>query len=46
MKLIDHVAVLVENLDISQQWYEEVCSAVLIYGDHKYRRMQMANTPR
>ena len=44
MKFIDHIAVLVEDLDISQKWYEEICGAVLVYGDHKLRRMQMENT--
>ena len=44
MKKIDHIAILVENLDISQKWYEETCNAVLIYSDHKLRRMQMENT--
>jgi catechol 2,3-dioxygenase-like lactoylglutathione lyase family enzyme len=44
MKTIDHIAVLVENLNISQKWYEETCGAVLVYGDHKLRRMQMENT--
>ena len=41
---IDHVAILVEDLDESQEWYEKNCSAKLIFKDHKYRRMQMQNT--
>lgn len=41
---VDHIAILVENLDISQEWYEQNCSAVLVYGDHKYRRMKVQNT--
>ena len=43
MKTVDHIAVLVENLDISQKWYEEVCGAELIFEDHKYKRMAMNN---
>ena len=43
MKKVDHIAVLVENLDISQKWYEEVCGAMLVFEDQKYRRMQMEN---
>ena len=43
MKTVDHIAVLVENLDISQKWYEQVCGAELIFGDHKYKRMAMDN---
>ncbi len=44
MKIVDHIAILVENLDVSQEWYENTCEAVLVYGDHKLRRMQMKNT--
>jgi len=43
MKTVDHIAVLVENLDVSQKWYEENCNAELVFKDHKYRRMQMDN---
>lgn len=43
MKIVDHIAVLVENLDISQKWYEEMCGAKLVFEDHKYKRMQMQN---
>tara|TARA_B100001113_G_C20561608_1_gene384969 strand:+ start:167 stop:496 length:330 start_codon:yes stop_codon:yes gene_type:complete len=42
--LIDHIAILVEDLDISQEWYEKHCEAKLIFKDHKYRRMKMNNT--
>ena len=43
MKTIDHIAVLVENLEKSQKWYEKVCGAKLIFEDYKYKRMQMKN---
>ena len=42
--VVDHIAILVENLDISQKWYEKHCNAKLIYRDHKYRRMKVDNT--
>jgi len=41
---IDHVAILVDDLDVSQEWYEKNCGAVLVFEDHKYRRMKMQNT--
>ena len=44
MKTIDHIAILVENLEVSQKWYEEKCGAVLIFDDNKYKRMKMNNT--
>ncbi len=43
MKIVDHIAVLVENLEVSQQWYEKNCGAVLVFEDHKYKRMIMGN---
>ena len=44
MKTVDHIAVLVENLQKSQEWYENTCGAKLIFEDHKYKRMAMGNT--
>ena len=41
---VDHIAILVEDLDVSQEWYEKNCGATLIFKDHKYRRMKMSNT--
>ena len=43
MKKVDHIAVLVDNLEVSQKWYEDVCGAELIFEDHKYKRMRMSN---
>ena len=43
MKTVDHIAVLVENLDVSQEWYETNCGAKLIFEDYKYKRMAMGN---
>ena len=43
MKIVDHIAVLVENLDVSQEWYETNCGAKLIFEDYKYKRMAMGN---
>ena len=43
MKIVDHIAVLVEDLGVSQKWYEKNCGAQLIFEDHKYKRMAMGN---
>ena len=43
MKIVDHVAILVEDLEISQEWYEKNCGASLIFKDYKHRRMAMGN---
>ena len=41
---VDHIAVLVDNLDESQRWYEKYCDANLVFKDSKYRRMKVDNT--
>ena len=43
MNIVDHIAVLVENLEVSQKWYENVCGAELVFEDYKYKRMMMGN---
>ena len=43
MNIVDHIAVLVEDLDISQKWYEKACNAKLVFEDHKYKRLAMDN---
>ncbi len=40
---VDHIAILVEDLNISREWYEKYCSAVVVYEDHKYIRMKFNN---
>jgi len=44
MNTVDHIAILVEDLEKSQAWYEKSCGATLIFEDHKYKRMAMGNT--
>jgi len=44
MKIIDHIAILVKNLEISQKWYEQTCGAKLVFEDYKFKRMAMGNT--
>ena len=44
MKTVDHIALLVDNLEESQKWYEENVDAVCVFSDKYYRRMQTFNT--
>jgi catechol 2,3-dioxygenase-like lactoylglutathione lyase family enzyme len=44
MKTIDHIALLVDDLDIAQAWYEEKLEAICEYSDSFYRRMRFNNT--
>ena len=43
MKIVDHIAVLVEDLEASQKWYDKTCGAKLVFEDYKYKRMAMGN---
>ena len=44
MRTIDHVALLVDDLDIAQAWYEKKLQAICEYSDKFYRRMRFNNS--
>ena len=44
MKTVDHVALLVDDLDVSQAWYEEELEAICEFSTNSYRRMRFNNT--
>ena len=44
MKTIDHIALLVDDLEIAQAWYEKKLEAICEYSDSFYRRMRFKNT--
>jgi catechol 2,3-dioxygenase-like lactoylglutathione lyase family enzyme len=44
MKTIDHVALLVDDLDAAQTWYEEKLEAICEFSDSFYRRMRFNNS--
>ena len=44
MKKVDHVALLVDDLEESQKWYEDNLDAVCVFDDKFYKRMQVSNT--
>ena len=44
MKTIDHIAFLVDDLDKSQEWYEQALKAVCEFSTDSYRRMRFNNT--
>ena len=44
MKRIDHIAILVDDLEKCQKWYEDNCGAVISFNDRKYKRLKMENT--
>jgi len=44
MKVIDHIAFLVDDLDVSQKWYEDNLDAICEYSSEFYRRMRFKNS--
>ena len=44
MKTIDHIALLVEDLETSQSWYENNLGAACEFSTDSYRRMRFENT--
>ena len=44
MKIIDHIALLVDDLEESQKWYEDNLGATCVFDDKFYKRMQVSNT--
>jgi catechol-2,3-dioxygenase len=44
MREVDHIALLVDDLDVSQEWYERTLGAECIFHDIHYRRMKVKNT--
>ncbi len=44
MKTIDHIALLVDDLEIAQAWYEENLDAICEFSDSFYRRMRFNNS--
>ena len=41
---IDHIAVLVDDLDIAEEWYTEKLDGFVTFRDEKYTRIRVANT--
>jgi len=44
MSTVDHVAVLVDDLDTAEKWYVEKLAGKVVFRDEKYIRMQLSNT--
>ena len=41
---IDHIAVLVDDLDLAEEWYSEKLDGTVTFRDTKYTRICVANT--
>lgn len=42
--LVDHIAILVDDLEIAEEWYTEQLKAEISYKDYKYVRLKVHNT--
>ena len=42
--LVDHIAILVDDLDAAEKWYLEHLSGITTHKDKKYIRIQIKNT--
>ena len=44
MSIVDHIAILVDDLSIAEEWYVEKLSGKVIFRDSKYIRLRVSNT--
>ena len=44
MSVVDHVAILVDDLTVAEEWYVEKLSGKVTFRDSKYIRMRVSNT--
>jgi extradiol dioxygenase family protein len=44
MSKIDHVAILVDDLEVAEEWYLEHTEGVVTFRDEKYVRLSVDNT--
>lgn len=41
--VIDHIAIVVDNLDEAAEWYMETCGGTVTYKEDTYYRLQLEN---
>ena len=44
MSIIDHIAILVDDLSVAEEWYTQKLDGKVTFRDQKYIRMQVSNT--
>ena len=42
--LVDHIAILVDNLEVAEEWYCSKLLCAVSYRDKKYIRLKLGNT--
>ena len=44
MSIVDHIAILVDDLKVAEEWYTEKLAGKVTFRDSKYIRMSVSNT--
>jgi extradiol dioxygenase family protein len=44
MSVVDHIAILVDDLKVAEKWYTEKLAGKVTFRDSKYIRMTVSNT--
>mgnify|MGYP003681489894 CR=1 FL=1 len=44
MSIVDHIAILVDDLNTAEEWYTEKLDGKVTFRDEKYIRMSVSNT--
>ena len=44
MSIVDHVAILVDDLNVAEEWYTQKLAGKVTFRDLKYIRMTVSNT--
>lgn len=44
MSIIDHIAILVDDLKLAEEWYTQNLDGKVTFRDQKYIRMKLSNT--
>ena len=43
-QIVDHIAILVDDLDLAEEWYTSQLNAAISFKDSKYIRIKVQNT--
>ena len=44
MSIVDHIAILVDDLEVAEKWYTDKLHADISFKDKKYIRLKLQNT--
>ena len=44
MSIVDHIAILVDDLEVAEEWYTQKLAGKVTFRDSKYIRLSVSNT--